>query len=321
MSRRIVCASLVLLLAGASAEAQVIFAGSTPEGDYLRGVGVAAAGMGAYNEKTAVANQINAQTFIMLNEYIWGAYKQLMQENAEHRRAMLAKHAEAYRKIQERIRNNPDVIDEMKGDALNNQLRQLWDPKVHDSISRSFQVPIDPGLVRRIPFKLGEKGETFSMARLSLRSILKGAVAFQDPNLAPLCVDYQRTVENALDLAMENRMTDQTIKDIEDAFDRLEDKFMRTGHVLDPRHQLEFSEAKQQLDKMRRTPRLFQTASLQPIFKELDNYTGTTVDELKLFMRKHNLNFAPAETPDERDLYPRLYTALVEQRKKATGEQ
>ena len=71
MTRRIVGSLLILLLAGASAEAQLITAGSTPQGDYLRGVGIAAYGMGLYNLNTAQANQINAQTFMMLNEYIW----------------------------------------------------------------------------------------------------------------------------------------------------------------------------------------------------------------------------------------------------------
>ena len=39
-----------------------IGAGSTPQGDYLRGVGIAAMGMGIYNEKTAIAKSINLDT-------------------------------------------------------------------------------------------------------------------------------------------------------------------------------------------------------------------------------------------------------------------
>src|SRR5262252_7059286 len=125
MSRRIVGASLILLLAGVSAEAQLIFPGSTPEGDYLRGVGIAGWGMGQYNLNTAQANQINAQTSIMLNEYIWGTYKAEMKENAEHRKGMLAKHAEAYKKIQERIHDHPESHDVDNGDALNAVLGDL----------------------------------------------------------------------------------------------------------------------------------------------------------------------------------------------------
>ena len=33
-------------------------------------------------------------------------------------------------------------------------------------------------------------------------------------------------------------------------------------------------------------------------------------------MQRHNLEFAPAETPDERTLFPELFTSLVQQREK-----
>ena len=69
MSRRILGALLIVSLTG-TAQAQYIGAGSTPAGDYLRGVGIAAYGMGIYNERTAVANSINTETFIRWNEYV-----------------------------------------------------------------------------------------------------------------------------------------------------------------------------------------------------------------------------------------------------------
>ena len=102
-------------------------------------------------------------------------------------------------------------------------------------------------------------------------------------------------------------------------FRSLEDKFRRTPHLLDPRHQREYSEGKEQLDKMRGAARLFMTDQLQPVFKDIDTYAGTTVDDLRLFMRRHKLMIAPAETAAERDLFPQLYTALKEQRSKSTG--
>jgi hypothetical protein len=63
---------LILAVLGTDARAQVLITGpgSTPQGDYLRGVGIAAAGMGIYNERTAVANRINTETFVFWNEYI-----------------------------------------------------------------------------------------------------------------------------------------------------------------------------------------------------------------------------------------------------------
>lgn len=294
--------------------------GSTVAGDYLQGVGIAAYGMGVYNQQTAVANRINAETSIMVNEYLWNVVKNENRENALHRKEKLAREAEAYNQLHDRIHNHPNVRDVDNGDALNAVLEDLLAPNVSDSVSRYAKVPLDANVIRHIPFKRGDKGEVFSMGRLSLKGKRMRAVAFQDPRFHRAIQNYQLAVDNALELAMDENMTEKAIKDVEKAFDDLEDLFMRTPHVLDPRHQKEYAEGKEQLDKMRRSPGLFMRRDLQPVFREIDSYSGTTVDDLRLFMRRHGLTFAPAETSVERELYPQLYQALVEHRSKTTGE-
>ncbi len=47
---------------------------------------------------------------------------------------------------------------------------------------------------------------------------------------------------------------------------------------------------------------------------ELDKYSGTTVNDLKVFMREHHLRFAGARTPEERQLFPELRELLAKQR-------
>ena len=69
-SRWVVAGAAVLAGSAAGARAQWIGPGSTPQGDYLRGAGIAAMGMGIYNEKTAIANSINLDTMIRWNEYM-----------------------------------------------------------------------------------------------------------------------------------------------------------------------------------------------------------------------------------------------------------
>jgi hypothetical protein len=326
MPRSILVSLLVLVLAGASAEAQFIGYGSTPVGDYLRGVGVAGWGMGLYNLNTAQANQINAQTFIMLNDYIWASYEREMQKNAEHRRAILDLKAKAYKAIQERIHNNPQSLDVMNGAALNAKLQELTDPRVSDSTSRYAKVklddgiPLDAGVIKRIHFQLGEKGDKFSMSRLQLKGEKKWSVAFQDPEFRVYCRAYERAVDDALVLANDGKMTPEAIQAIQKAVDDLEFKVAHTPELLDPQNQRLYSEAREQLDRMQKSVRLFKTLKMQQIFAEIDSYPGTTVDELRLFMRKYGLTFAPAELPDERVLYPQLYTALGEQRKKTVAD-
>jgi hypothetical protein len=317
--RTCLAALLVLALPGADGLAQpYVGPGSTVAGDYLRGVGIAAWGMGSYNLNTAQADQINAQTFIMLNEYMWNVAKNENRENWEHRKQVLQLRLEYRKKIQERIHDHPEGLDVMHGDALTAVLRDIMDPKVDESSSRYAKVQLEPDVVRRIPFKLGEKGETFSMNRLSLKSKKKWAVAFQFPQFNSLCLAYQDAVDNALVLAIDSKQTQDAIEAVEKAVNNLEDKVLQTPYILDPINQRLASEARTQLDNIRKTARLFKTQKIQLVLAEIDKGTVTSVNDLRLFMRRHNLTFAEADTPDERTLYPELYQALVVQREKST---
>ena len=75
---------LAFMLSGSSANAQYGYpggyggygwggwgggGGATPQGDYARGMGAFAAGAGYYNEATAEATAINANTAMNWNEY------------------------------------------------------------------------------------------------------------------------------------------------------------------------------------------------------------------------------------------------------------
>ena len=55
---------------------------------------------------------------------MWNVVKNEMRENAEHRKRILAKKAEAYRKIQERIHDHPEQLDVLKGMTRRNAMLQ-----------------------------------------------------------------------------------------------------------------------------------------------------------------------------------------------------
>ena len=159
MLRAILTPLALLALMGSNALAQMNFVGpgSTAQGDYLRGVGVASFGMGVYNHQTAMANSINADTAMRVNEYMYACLMNENRMNAEHREAMAAQDKENYNKIRQRIEQHPEARDVAKGDALNVVLEQLNNPKIQESSSRSVTVPLSVDEVRRIPFKLGAK--------------------------------------------------------------------------------------------------------------------------------------------------------------------
>lgn len=321
MVRACFISMLALGLSGANVRAQQIYIGpgSTPEGDYLRAMGIAASGLGAYNQQTAIADQINANTMIMLNEYMWSAAKNENLENAARRNAARARNAENYKKRQDRIRDNPDAIDVQNGNALNAKLWELLDPKISDSESRYAKVPLDPQIVRRIPFQIAEKGQTFSMRRLLLKG--KWPVAFQDPKCANLRRAYERAVDKALELAFDGKMKDSAIHEIDKSIDEIESYLTSSPHLADKQHQMETSEARQHVTRLRRIVKAFQIETIQTVLKEIDSYDGTTVEDFRLFVRKYKLTFAPAESPEEKAIYPQLYTALLEHRNKLIGDE
>jgi hypothetical protein len=71
---------------------------------------------------------------------------------------------------------------------------------------------------------------------------------------------------------------------------------------------------------MEKATNLLKTLKIQPVMAELDRYAGTTVNDLRLFMRAHNLRFAAADSADERRLFPELYAALIQVRDIVTDE-
>ena len=99
--------------------------GSKQQGDYLRGVGVAACRIGMGNLLDAQATSINVDTGIRLNEYIASVIKNEAAENAQRRAARSQRDREQYNKEQKRILESPEARDVDKGNTLNAVLEQM----------------------------------------------------------------------------------------------------------------------------------------------------------------------------------------------------
>jgi hypothetical protein len=310
------CLSSLLAFAAleSTVRAQWIGAGSTIQGDYLRGVGIAAMGMGIYNEKTAIAESINLDTAIRLNEYIAAVAKEMRREYAERRRYLSAQNKEANEKIADRIKNHPESRDVMTGDALTAAMNQLLDPQISESSFRSNEVLLPVDMIRRIPFRLGDRGENFSLNRFTIKGKGKWPVAFQDKRFARELKEFETAVDEALEEAIEGKAQMSKIARIQRAVEALAIKLERE---IDPEaDQRALGEAGLRLKDLRKTARQFETQGVQQALGEIDKYSGTTVNDLRIFMRKYNLTFGSAETPEERKLYPELYELLQIQREK-----
>jgi hypothetical protein len=309
--------TLAVGLLGTVARAQYVGVGpgSTLQGDYLRGVGIAAWGMGTYNYNTAVADSINVNTVIKWNEYLAAVAKQQTKDYVARKMTLATQKKELYERERARILENPEARDIETGAALNAVLNQLQNSRVDESTLRSaeLQVPLPTDVIRRIPFTLSEKGEKFSMERLSLKGKGKWSVALQDDKFQLVKNAYERALDKALEQAIDAKMQMSAIEGVKAAAD---DLFSRLDEVVGPSPDRLYMEAKERLNELKATVRLLKTEMIERAIGDIDKYSGTTVNELRLFMQTHHLHFGSAQTPEERQLFPQLYASLVQQRNK-----
>ncbi len=315
--RQLLKISLATLAVLASIESLVqaqpfVTAGSTPEGDYLRGVGIAGWGMGLYNLNTAQANSINLDTSIRWNEYVAAVAKEQTREYVARKLGEATKVKEFYKQFRERILKSPEAREVTNGEALNALLEKLENANLGESVFRSetLKVSLPVDLVRHIPFKLAEKGEQFSMDRLSLKGKGKWTVAMQDRQFDREKKAYALALDKALEQAIDGKMQLATIEELEA---RANDLLLRLNEVVPPGADRLYIEAKERVKELKGHVRLLKTARIQPAIGDIEKYSGTTINDLKVFMQKHNLRFAAAMTPEERELFPELYALLSEQ--------
>jgi hypothetical protein len=318
-TKLLACSTVLFLLAsnGPSASAQFFAPGSTPEGDYLRGLGIAAWGMGSYNLNTAQAESINVDTFIRFNEYMAAVVKEMTREYIAKKLHDAAQRKEFFKQFRQHIIESPEAREVLNGEAMNAIIEKLLDPKIGESTFRvaEFQVPLPAEMIRHIPFALSEKGERFSMDRLSLKGKGKWTVALEDERFQREKKAYERALDKALEQAFDGKMQIASIDRVEEAAD---DLFRRLDEVVGPSSDRLYIEAKERLNELKSAVRLLKTDKVERAIGEIDKYSGTTVNDLKLFMQKHNLRFAAAKTLEERRLFPDLYARLVQQRDKVS---
>ncbi len=302
---------LALLVSGARAQVIYVGPGSTVEGDYLRGLGIAAYGEGVFNQATAVANSINADTMIRWNEYVSAVVKNENREAAEHRALLRTRRNAGYEKVRRRILDTPHERDVQNGDTLNALMDELKDPRHDESSFRFNAVPLPVDIVRKIPFKIDAQGQRFSMERISTRGNGKWPVALQDPRFAVERRGYERALDNALEQQIEGKMSLDAIAKVEVAAEDLSRKLER---VVPPSGERLFIESRDRIKELKETAGLLKSLKIQLALGELDRYSGTTVHDLKMFMEKYKLTFDSARTPEE----PGAATSSGAARKKKT---
>lgn len=310
MRTMLVLAALVLGVAG-EARSQWLFmgGGSTVEGDYLRGVGVAAWGIGLGEKASSEANAINTDTWIRFNEYVSAVLERENALNAAHRRAQQERRLLHHAAIQKRLRENPEGRDVDGGDALNVLLKDMNSGLIQESSHKYPEVALSVDEVRRIPFKLASVGtQSFSMRRLVLKQRGKWPLAFQDRRFDVALRSYNDALEVVLEEGGAGAAQIAAIDKLASRVAYLEEVLKQAfdGRPQDRRN----LEGHRRIHELKATVEMLKTHKVQVALKDLDQYAGTTVNDLRAYMRDHEIQFAAATNEDERALIRGLYDKL-----------
>ena len=307
MRRLWLCVPLLTLMVMPATAQRNFGGGSTVQGDYLRGLGVFEAGLGLYNVRTAQAESINADTAMRVDNYFNEIFRQNRENWNKLDKEREAKVKANYDRNVARISEHPERLDVFTGNALNSAMKDLNNPAIQEASFRSIEVPIPREMLRRIPFKMDEKGLVFSIQRLTARGKGKWPVAFQQDSFEPERRAYDKAIDQAMGEMIDGKVLKTTIDAYDAAVEALGKKLIA---VSGSTNNVVYQEANFRVQEMRRASKMIGTLKMQPVMAELDRYTGKNVNDLRQFMMAHNLRFAAVDTADERKLYVDLYASI-----------
>ncbi|WP_165227623.1 hypothetical protein [Aquisphaera insulae] len=303
-------ASIATATSNASAQYEVLFPGSTVGGDESRGAGFLFMGLGQYNLNTALAHSVWTDTILRQEwaieanaQYHARAYARQKQQKALSTSRSLAE-------IQARQLSRPEPSDIYRGDALNAVVREIADlTRMSPSLLRATKVPVPGGSVDRAPWLLAQDGVVISTTRLTNRK--EWPVLLREPAFDRAFDAYHKAIDAAMEAAARGTLGAGDIDSVDRALDGLR---TRISDLTPSSHPESVRDARTFLDGLVSSARFLHAVRSGKLLAELEGYGGTTAGDLVEFVTRSRLQFAPATTPQERDLYAMLHPLLVRQR-------
>ncbi len=320
-----VTASLILVSAmtGQTARAQWSYGGwgwggwgggQTPQGAYLNGLGRYAVGAGIYNYDTALANQLNAQTFTQLNDY-WAqvAHEAAFMHHARAHQEFL-KDKTLYDAHIQALRDTPTPQQIENGDALNQAVTDLSDPRLGSSALRAANAPIDAKMIAEVPFENSTERVTIMLDQL--RKALKWPEVFEEDRFNNDKKLFDDIITRMRKEDEEGEIQPKTLQQARSLVNDLRAKI--TAQPLknedDQREAMRFLNACTALIGMLNKP------ETRAALLELRKVKDTTIGNFLGFMHAYNLRFAPATKLREKQIYHQLYETLDQTRDQILSE-
>ena len=260
-----------------------------------------------YNEHTAVARSINANTAMRWNNYVYSATQGAANRYAARSKAKQAQMIRDVAGIQDRLRNHPDQRDITDGDALNVLLEVLLNPATADLSLQLIKTPIRPEAISNIPFEYASECMTVCLDRMTMDG--QWPLALRVEAFRPEREGLRKAISAALEEDKEGNLEPDTIQAVQTAIDKLRHKF----DSVVPQDSPDYIESRDTIKAMNGLTKMLYSPKMEQIIAELEDYQGTTLGDLLAFMQAFNLRFAPANSYRQRQIYLKLYPMLAEQ--------
>jgi hypothetical protein len=270
-------------------------------------MGVFAAGAGQYNQQTAIANSINANTVMRVNQYMFVAQQEANQRQYARTNRRIGRANTAAADTAKRLRTNPDQGDIDRGDALNVLLDDLSSPELlHSSSLRLAGSELKAAMVRDIPFRNAAEAVTICLDQLTDPSRFPALLRSQA--LAKEREAFVSAVHDAKAQAQEQgELSSDAIARVQQSGKALYAKAQSPDVVATPS---ERNEALNYLKGMAALAKIAGNSDTLRALQELKKIETTHVANLIAFMHAYNLRFGPAESPEQRTAYRTLYPIL-----------
>jgi hypothetical protein len=277
----------------------------TPQGSIAAGMGAFAEGAGYYNQQTAVARSINADTAMRFNQYMYESQQEANRQYHARSAKSRGENTQALQQIQDRLRNHPTAHDIYVGDALNTAVHEIEDPRVYSRTLKNANVRIGGEQIREIPLRYAPGAITVSIHRLTREPPPKAllAEAFDEDRAAFKVLG----TEIRKDLTLGERPNPETVKKALAVIAAAEAKADR---ILSPNTK-DRTEVDKYLKALHGLLAMLQTPALDILLAGVEKHPEATLGDLLGFMRAFNLRFGEAATPKQREVYDSLYPKLV----------
>lgn len=309
MRRTVACLTAFLLTLTSAIAQDVVYPGSTVDGDYLRGQGQFLKGAAWFEIEAAKARAIDARTQILVENYLREVYDSYRRERADRLRSKAlktraaAEAAErAYQARETRLRTNPTEADVASGDALNALLTDLSAPSLTLGYRSTPEVSLPKGVtIPGLAFQFvprrnaGDAAKPVSRCLIALGKLDKSGgwpVCLQGDAAAKERGDYEEAYRFLIDSCVRGKLDPAVIERFDRAFAGLA---MGASKITKERGFQ--SDAIRQINEMKAAAKIFDSPTIdlaQEMIRDTQAHEAKTAGQLLAFMRKYRLMFAAA---------------------------